>query len=563
MKASINYTLSLGAWLLSACLLLAPLAVAQNIGTVVMVRGDVTAENAAGETRALSRRSEVLVGDLLATGPDARLQIRMIDNALIDLRPETALRMEVYQGESPNAEDRVLMDLVNGTLSTLTGTFGRSTDDAYEVRAASATIGIRGTAYGLFNDPNSNSVFTTVTNGVINLSSPNGNILLGPTQPFRNGRIIGNQPPQGLLLPPQELLDALLSGNDDGNGEEEEGDGEGGQDVAGSPPIEGDVDDPQRDNESVTGETLLSNNLQQTRPDVENNQLTIFDRRVTSRDQRDISTSDQVFFGSSASEGNFNGIMVSRFMLGDADALTNSLVAMYDETPNFSNGYVIANEILRINDHEDADSENWGWFVDNEQANHAPESSHIVNEEDYDAELHGTPDVVWGYWDSLDDTPNAHKYGNENSANPTSSIDDRLWYVFGTPDASLELANLSFNSVFVMGSDSGGIVYDGSFSMDIDTLGVVGSTSLYLLGSTESHEWDLNTEGGQSIINGTLHIDNLAGGYNEAAATGNLDGFFNKDNVGEGEVWFFGTFDAQSGDTNVNGVIAAQDQEPH
>ncbi|WLD57106.1 FecR domain-containing protein [Salinispirillum sp. LH 10-3-1] len=562
MKAPINKTLALGAWVLGACLLLAPLAVAQSIGTVVMVRGDVTAENAAGETRALSRRSEVLVGDLLSTGTDARLQIRMIDNALLDLRPETALRMEVYQGESPTTEDRVLMDLVNGTLSTLTGTFGRSTDDAYEVRAASATIGIRGTAYGLFNDSNNNSVFTTVTNGTVFMGSPSGNILLGPNQPFRNGRIVGNQPPQGLLLPPQELLNALLSGNDDGTEGDENGDSNGDSDTAGAPPVAGDINDPERDNESVTGETLLTTNLQQSQPPTQENQLSFVDRRLTSSEQTAVTNSTNLFFGSGALGANMTsaqGVMVFRPTIGAGnEILLNGFAAIYnDGTPSFANGYVPADSILRID--PDAQGVNVGWVWAKEMFEDGFGGTHYIDYEEFQSQVsvNGTesvpsPVVSWGYWDMTEHSESGtYLYDNYQSTDISQELGgDYLWYVIGTPEKNL---NWSSETEFFTAANPG---LEADFYMSINSSGIVNNATLLVYGDV--YNWDMSISGDAAVIKGTLSMD-MQGTYDSANAIGSIDGLFNQTN--DDEKWFFATYDLHTidGANQANGVIIASD----
>lgn len=554
-------------------LLLAPLAAAQTIGTVVMVRGDVTAENPQGEVRTLSRRGEVLVGDLLNTGPDARLQIRMIDNALIDLRPETALRMEVYQGESATTEDRVLMDLVNGTLSTLTGTFGRSTDDAYEVRAASATIGIRGTAYGLFNDSNNNSVFTTVTNGIIFMGSPNGSILLGPTQPFRNGRIVGNQPPQGLLLPPQELLDALLTGNDDGTEGDENGDTNGDTDTAGAPPVEGDINDPQRDNESVTGGTLLTSGTQQTQPPTQENQLSFIDRRLSSSEQTAVTTSTNLFFGSGALGANMTsaqGVMVFRPTIGkDNEILLDGFAAIYnDGKPSFANGYVPADSILRLN--PDAQGENVGYVWSKE--GYSVDEAYVpyIDYEEFQLQVAedgpdsvANPAVSWGSWDMTDHQQSGtYLYDNYDSANATQELGgDVLWYVIGTPDQNINWSSgpHSFSSSIIYGTDQNGAsIQGGFFSMEVSTTGIASSG---LLEVETDGWWIMDQSGTIAIVNGTLDMDFISNNDSSFLGTGSVNGLFNQDNYGDN--WFFGTYDLESvdGENTVNGVIVAPEGE--
>jgi hypothetical protein len=94
-------------------------------------------------------KSEVLAGDLLITAKDSYAQVQMNDGAQMTLRPHSNLKIEAFQfrKEEPQADNAVLR-LLKGGFRTVTGLIGkRGNADAYKVRAASATIGIRGTDF--------------------------------------------------------------------------------------------------------------------------------------------------------------------------------------------------------------------------------------------------------------------------------------------------------------------------------------------------------------------------------------------------------------------------------
>ncbi len=225
---------TLAGLILLVCLFWPSLAAATTIGTVIMARGDAIAESTEGEQRELRRRSEVMLGETLITGAQSRLQVRMVDDALLDLRSNTNLSLQVY-GESadPESEDReVLMNLVNGTISTLTGSLGQNDPDAYELRTTNASIGIRGTNYDAQSIADQNTSFTAVNDGTIALRSGGTEILVGPEQAFQFAQAQGDGPPQGLLTPPPSLREALEeevpAEEEEEEGEEEsEGEGEG------------------------------------------------------------------------------------------------------------------------------------------------------------------------------------------------------------------------------------------------------------------------------------------------------------------------------------------------
>lgn len=134
-------------------LLLSPapaFAAATSVGHMIAVTGKVVAVDDAGAERRLRRRAEVYTGDTLMVAANAFAQLRFIDGALVSLRPDSELKLESYRfvGEADGSEEAVL-ELVKGGLRTITGAIGRANQENYQVRTPVATVGIRGTHYGL------------------------------------------------------------------------------------------------------------------------------------------------------------------------------------------------------------------------------------------------------------------------------------------------------------------------------------------------------------------------------------------------------------------------------
>lgn len=119
------------------------------IGRVVISRGDMQATNR-GSFRKLLRHSNIMKGDTLVTSARSYTQIRMKDGALISLRPNTELVITDYNfnGQEDGTE-RGFFELVRGGFRTITGYIGHRNKHNYRVKTAVATIGIRGTHYGL------------------------------------------------------------------------------------------------------------------------------------------------------------------------------------------------------------------------------------------------------------------------------------------------------------------------------------------------------------------------------------------------------------------------------
>lgn len=141
--------------LLAAICLLSPLyAQAQDpIGRVIRTSGSVTAVDPAGAERPLARGSELFVDEAVVTGSRGSTQLRLSDGGLITLNEATRFVVNeyIYDGEGGNA-DSVVMSLVEGALRTITGVIGDQQNDTYALNTPFATIGIRGTEFGVFVD---------------------------------------------------------------------------------------------------------------------------------------------------------------------------------------------------------------------------------------------------------------------------------------------------------------------------------------------------------------------------------------------------------------------------
>jgi hypothetical protein len=123
---------------------------AYAVNTVTQLSGTLSVTRPDGSIKLLSQKSEVLPGDTLATQRDSYAQVRLGDGGLMTLKPNTQARIDsiVFEEASPE-KDSVVFGLLKGGLRMVSGLIGkRGNKDAYSLRTATATIGIRGTAFG-------------------------------------------------------------------------------------------------------------------------------------------------------------------------------------------------------------------------------------------------------------------------------------------------------------------------------------------------------------------------------------------------------------------------------
>lgn len=160
--------------LITLAVLMAPgFAHAQDaIGRVVRASGVVNGVNAAGDERPLARGSNVYVGETITTGGRGEAQIRLTDGAMINLNEDSFFTVDEYEFDGAGgADDTVVMTMVQGTMRTVTGIIGDATGDTYEMNTPFASIGVRGTEYGLVVD----------TSGRMRIVVFDGSIAVGAT----------------------------------------------------------------------------------------------------------------------------------------------------------------------------------------------------------------------------------------------------------------------------------------------------------------------------------------------------------------------------------------------
>src|SRR3990172_1102461 len=136
--------LLIGTLLLS--FLAVPAQAQEKIGAVQFVLGDVKILSAGGQERIPKKGDLVFEGDTVTTGALASAQLKMIDDAIFAIRPDSRVKFETYRyAGREDGSERGLMALAQGGFRTITGLIGRLNKQNYGVRTPTATIGIRGT----------------------------------------------------------------------------------------------------------------------------------------------------------------------------------------------------------------------------------------------------------------------------------------------------------------------------------------------------------------------------------------------------------------------------------
>lgn len=151
MKATKSITIFLGILFTAWLTLFGQAAYAGIAGHAQFVNGTVQITNAAGQTRALQKGDVVHESDTITTTKDSSAQIKMLDNGLIAIRPDSRLRFDsfVFTGVQ-GGKEQSFFSLLRGGFRAITGLIGQKNKENYRITTAAATIGIRGTDHETF-----------------------------------------------------------------------------------------------------------------------------------------------------------------------------------------------------------------------------------------------------------------------------------------------------------------------------------------------------------------------------------------------------------------------------
>jgi hypothetical protein len=120
---------------------------AQTAGTVIAFKGVVSAADASGVSRPLTKNDQVNVGDTIHTGAGGYVVVEFVDGARATVRPNSELKVDTYTYGTDN--DGAVMDLVKGGLRAITGSIAKENPESYKVKTNVATLGVRGTEFAL------------------------------------------------------------------------------------------------------------------------------------------------------------------------------------------------------------------------------------------------------------------------------------------------------------------------------------------------------------------------------------------------------------------------------
>ena len=123
-------------------------------GRIMFVVGSATKQVSTGVERPIVKEMLVGQGDKLRTGNDAHIYIRMADGALLVMRPQSSLSVDLwkYNPEKPE-QSQIKYTLHSGLSRYVSGRGSQAAKDQFRFNTPLAAIGVRGTDFTVLAAP--------------------------------------------------------------------------------------------------------------------------------------------------------------------------------------------------------------------------------------------------------------------------------------------------------------------------------------------------------------------------------------------------------------------------
>jgi len=146
------------AWTLALALGLGlPAVAAEQAGVSAAVRGEVMLARAQAPERSVSSGEHIFLQDALESGPDAGMQILLLDETVFTLGPDSEVVVDEYVYDPGTGAGKLAARVTKGVFRFVSGRIAQQDPEDVSIELPSGTIGIRGTVLAGRADPASRS----------------------------------------------------------------------------------------------------------------------------------------------------------------------------------------------------------------------------------------------------------------------------------------------------------------------------------------------------------------------------------------------------------------------
>ena len=236
----------------SFLLLFASMSYAAEFGTFMLVKGKVIIINTKSESVEAKVSSKIYVGETVMTDNESRAKIIMSDRNVLNILPNTKLKIEKYTSGTDNKE--VQLNLIEGKVRSNVGEKYDNKSSKFEIRTATAVAGVRGTEFITSYDPASKSTEVLTIHGqvifksIVKAGDSTGGFEVVVNKQEKSEQKGESTPSKPTKIPKKDFdainKDTNVSGDKKESGKREGGKNEGGKAAGEVPASDGASDEP-------------------------------------------------------------------------------------------------------------------------------------------------------------------------------------------------------------------------------------------------------------------------------------------------------------------------------
>jgi hypothetical protein len=118
-----------------------------SVAYVKVLKGDVTLTHRDNTTKHAKEGDKIFENDVIKTAANSLVGITFEDNTRISIGSNAEFSIDEYLFEPASKNVAFKSNLLKGTMGCVTGLIPKIKPDAMEIKAKTATIGIRGTSF--------------------------------------------------------------------------------------------------------------------------------------------------------------------------------------------------------------------------------------------------------------------------------------------------------------------------------------------------------------------------------------------------------------------------------
>lgn len=157
-------------------ILVGPSSFAADVyGVFMVVKGDVQVTNVQNVTAPAKVGSRINVGETVATGPDSRAKIVMSDRNVMNVLPDSKMKIEKYVNDPISGKKDVQLNLLEGKVRNNVEQTYDGEKNKFLVKTPTAVAGVRGTQFLTSYDSKSQTTAIVTLKGAVAFTTTGAN----------------------------------------------------------------------------------------------------------------------------------------------------------------------------------------------------------------------------------------------------------------------------------------------------------------------------------------------------------------------------------------------------